>query len=57
MKRANIECFKSYIGIEEPDGLNSKKRNKRKRKQREKDQAEAEQLQKNINSIIKMNPT
>jgi hypothetical protein len=31
---------------EEPDGLNSKKRNYRKRKQRERDQAEAEQLQK-----------
>jgi hypothetical protein len=44
MKRSSIECFKSYIGIEEPDGLTSKKRNYRKRKQREKDQAEAEAL-------------
>lgn len=44
MKRSSIECFKSFIGIEEPDGLNSKKRNYRKRKQREKDQAEAEAL-------------
>ena len=44
MKRSSIECLKSFIGIEEPDGLNSKKRNKRKRTQREKDQAEAELL-------------
>jgi hypothetical protein len=48
MKKSNIECLKSFIGIEEPDGLNSKKRNKRKRKQRERDEAEAEQLKKNI---------
>lgn len=45
MKKSSIECLKSFIGIEEPDGLNSKKRNYRKRKQREKDKAEAEQLQ------------
>ena len=51
MKRSSIECFKSFIGIEEPDGLTSKKRNYRKRKQREKDQAEAEQLQKKMNHI------
>ncbi len=51
MKRSSIECFKSFIGIEEPDGLTSKKRNYRKRKQREKDQAEAEQLQKRMNDI------
>jgi hypothetical protein len=51
MKRSSIECFKSYIGIEEPDGLNAKKRNYRKRKQREKDQAEAEELQKKMNHI------
>jgi len=44
MKKSSIECFKSFIGIEEPDGLNAKKRNKLKRKQREKDQAEAEAL-------------
>ena len=44
MKKSSIECFKSFIGIEEPDGLNAKKRNYRKRKQREKDQAEAEAL-------------
>ncbi len=48
MKKSNIECLKSFIGISEPDGLNSKKRNKRKRKQRERDEAEAEQLKKNI---------
>lgn len=52
MKRSSIECFKSFIGIVEPDGLNSKKRNYRKRKQREKDQAEAELLaQKYMNGI------
>ena len=51
MKKSSIECFKSFIGIEEPDGLTSKKRNYRKRKQREKDQAEAEELQKKMNHI------
>lgn len=51
MKKSSIECFKSFIGIEEPDGLNAKKRNKLKRKQREKDQAEAEDLQKKMNHI------
>jgi hypothetical protein len=51
MKKSSIECFKSFIGIEEPDGLNAKKRNKLKRKQREKDQAEAEELQKKMNHI------
>jgi hypothetical protein len=44
MKRSSIECFKSFIGIEEPDGLNSKKRYKRKRKQMAKEQAEADEL-------------
>jgi len=44
MKKSNIECLKSFIGIEEPDGLNSKKRYKRKRKQMEKEQAEADEL-------------
>ena len=51
MKRSSIECLKSFIGIEEPDGLTSKKRNKRKRTQRAKDQAEAEELQKKMNYI------
>jgi len=44
MKKSNIECLKSYIGIEEPDGLSSKKRYKRKRKQMAKEQAEADAL-------------